>query len=325
MIGNDENMIESVGGVNVRSERIEFDAAELVACEGCGRANAPTRAGCIYCGRALPGAAGAELKLRELEPWEKGFSVVLVDAGGASTIPTPLPIDMDVFRRALDMEPPVPLVRVASESAAMSVADKFREAGARCIVVGDDVLEDEGPPVRLRSLSMIGGRFVLTDFNTVKRHEFAADALEAIVAGRIFEERSEQTLRKDRKGVTETDAGSTVSDSGVVDLYFPNDERGFRIEEAGFDFSWLGAGKSIIAAENMKKLVERLREASPSARYVDDYGGKRNFIANVWPAEPRNDSTNVRRLGFRRSIENVLQVSNREQFTKYSRLLRRIL
>lgn len=318
----DEKIIETVGGVHVRSERIEFDASELVVCEGCGRANAPNRAECIYCGKAMPHAGSfAELKLREPEPWEKGFNVVISAVSDASHPGSP-PIDRETFKRAMELGSPIPVVRTASLETAESARARFDGEGFRSVIVSDEELEGDRPPARLRSLSAVDGLFALTDFNTGERRDFAIDELELIVSGRLFEERSEQTLRKNRKGVTELDAGSTVKDSGVIDLYFAGEPWGFRIEETGFDFSWLGTDKSLLATENMKMLLGRLREICPKARFSDDYLGKRNFLAEIWPAEPRNDSKGVKRWNFGRSIANASVTSNRLQFTKYSRLLR---
>ena len=58
-----------------------FAPVEMVACEACLRANAPTRMNCLYCGAALAVAdASNDLRrpsLRALEAWEQGFNVVL--------------------------------------------------------------------------------------------------------------------------------------------------------------------------------------------------------------------------------------------------------
>src|SRR4051812_28827722 len=54
-----------------------FEPGELVACDKCLRANAPTRMNCLYCGAPLPvterSAALRRPSLRKLEEWEQGF------------------------------------------------------------------------------------------------------------------------------------------------------------------------------------------------------------------------------------------------------------
>ena len=326
MNSDNENNIETVGGISVRSERIEFDAADLIPCGSCGRANAPNRSECIYCGKMLANLASrSEIKPRDLEAWEKGFNIVVLNFPPELEDCEPLPIDRGLMLRAGEIGPPLPVLRTASEGAAAMAAERMAGVGALCLVVGDEELEGDRPPMRLRSITIEGNTFVLTDFNTPGKVTFIMDSLELIVSGRIFEERSEQMIRKDKKGVTELDRGSTMKDSGVVDLYFAGDRRTFRIEETGFDFSFLGPDKSNLAAENIKTLIERLREASPSAKFSDDYFKKKGFIAEIWPAGSRNDSKGVKRWNLGRSIANATVTSNREQFTKYSRLLRRTI
>ena len=323
MSDNVGDKIETVGGLSVRSERIEFDASELLPCPDCGRPNAPNRAECLYCGGQLAGTSpDIDLRSRTPEPWEKGFCVVLLETGGAA-FPASLPVDREVLMRASELGTPLPVSRLGSEVAAAAAAERMRESGMRCVVLGDEELDGEGPPTRLRSISADKDSFVLRNFNTEETFSFPTDALDLIVSGRIFEERSEQTIRKDKKkGVTELDSGSTTKDSGVLDLYFAGEPKGFRIEETGFDFSFLGAEKSMLASENLKKLADRLRSISPTAKYSSDYGKKRSFIAEIWPAQPVNDSKGVKRWNLGRSIANASITSNREQFTRYSRLLR---
>src|SRR5215208_2607295 len=67
-----------------------FAPEQLVACDECLRANAPTRMNCLYCGAALPrtrqSVALRRPVLKKLEEWEHGFNVVtLARAAGALT------------------------------------------------------------------------------------------------------------------------------------------------------------------------------------------------------------------------------------------------
>ena len=59
-----------------------FAPGEMVGCESCLRANAPTRMNCLYCGAAMSVTdAENDLRrpsLRALEAWEQGFNVVLL-------------------------------------------------------------------------------------------------------------------------------------------------------------------------------------------------------------------------------------------------------
>ena len=320
-----EEEIETVGGLPARSEKIEFDASEMRACGRCGRSNAPNRAECMYCGMALAlGGATANLKFRPVEPWERAFNVVLL-GGGFSDGSGTLPVDADILRRAAELAPPVPVIRTASAETAEMVRAKLEGSGFDAAVHSDEDLAAGRPPARLRSLKFEDVGFAVTAFNTGERREFPADSLELIVVGRLFEQREEQTLKRERKGLKETDARSISADSGVIDIYFAGSPDGFRILESGFDFSCLGADKGLIAAGNMGKLVDMLRSRAPSAAVSSDYQSKRSFLDEVWPPQARNDSRGVQRSGFEMSLAKAEITTNAEQFTRYSRLVRRTL
>lgn len=316
--------IETVDGIALRSEKPEFDTADLVDCGKCGRSNAPNRAECLYCGSSLGlNAAGtAELKLREVEPWEKAFNVVLI---GGNAIDGMTGFDPEMVKRAARSGPPIPIKRVATAEAAATVNERSAGAGIECVIVSDEDLAADRPPTRLRSLCSTGDRFQLTTFNTNEDLEFPAGSLELIVVGRSIEERAEQTLKKKRKSVKEVDGRNLSKDSVLMDLYFSGDSIGFRISESGFDFSVLIERKTMLAGENMKRLVEMLKEANPSMFVSQDYVEKRDILNEVWPLTVRNDSKGIQRVGMSVSFAKAEVVSNIEQFTKYSRLVRRTL
>jgi hypothetical protein len=317
--------IETVDGVAVRSEKIEFDAAELRTCGRCGRSNGPNRSECIYCGAALPGGdVRAELKLRQVEPWERAFNVVLLGSSGSGEA-QPSPIADEILRRASELAPPIPVARVATAEMGEAVRTKLEDIGSKAAVVSDVDLAPEHPPVRLRSLNIDDSTFSVTTFNTGEHLEFPAHSLELIVIGRLFEELAEQTLKRSRKDVKETDARNESKDSGVIDVYLAGTPNGFRIHEGGFDFSCLGGEKGLLASENISRLLALLRSISPSAAVSSDYLSKRKLLEEVWPSQIRNDSKGVQRSGFGLSLAKAEVTSNTEQFTKYSRLVRRTL
>jgi len=112
----------------------------------------------------------------------------------------------------------------------------------------------------------------------------------------------------------------------LIDVYTRQNKNGFRIFGKGFDFSCLASEKGILAAENMKKLVQKFPEISPQVKIVDDYLGLRESLGNIWEVEIKNDSIGLRRESFGRfNMGNVTTASNLAQFTKYSRLQRHLL
>ena len=316
--------IDVMDGMPVRSKKIEFDPSQLVACDACGRPNAPNRAECIYCGTGLPvGEVDlSPLKIREVEPWERAYNIILIRNCPVGSSLSDQPFDSKIVQKAIEFAPPMPLGRVETAEAAAVVSGRFGESGLQTVVVSDESLNASNPPVRLRSLSVASGTFVLTTFNINERVEFPSDALKLIVLGRLFEERTEQSLKKIRGGVKEIDGRSVSKDSGVLDLYFDGDLGGFRITESGFDFSGLGEQKSFLAAENMKAIIEQLRLSAPSAVISADYVMKRSIIEKIWPANIHNDSKGVQRAKFGLTVERAEVSINTEQFTKYSRLVR---
>jgi hypothetical protein len=325
MVTSKGDEIETVDGIAVRSDKIEFDASELRACGRCGRSNAPNRGECIYCGAALEGGeARAELNLRQVEPWERAFNVVLLGSPGSGEA-QPSHIADEILRRATELTPPIPVARVATAEMGEAVRTKLEDIGSKAAVVSDVDLAPEHPPVRLRSLNIDDSTFSVTTFNTGEHLEFPAHSLELIVIGRLFEERAEQTLKRSRKDVKETDARNVSKDSGVIDVYLAGTPNGFRILENGFDFSCLGRRKSLLASENMSKFLDLLRSISPSASVSSDYLSKRKLLEEVWPSQIRSDSKGVQRSGFGLSLAKAEVTSNTEQFTRYSRLVRRTL
>jgi hypothetical protein len=118
-----------------------------------------------------------------------------------------------------------------------------------------------------------------------------------------------------------------TTDEAVLDLY-PNSEdgaAGWRVMADNFDYSCLGAGKSLLARENFITLVGRLRERAAGAAFDEEYARLRRLLAAAWPPVERDDT-----LGFRReragrySTGASTSVSNEAQFTRYSRLRRHL-
>src|ERR1035437_7172829 len=64
----------------IQSEDIAFKPEEMRTCSACQRSNAPNRISCLYCGTDLgiPPDNGlpVKIKLRKLEPWERGFNII---------------------------------------------------------------------------------------------------------------------------------------------------------------------------------------------------------------------------------------------------------
>lgn len=322
---------ERVNNIPVRSENIAFGADEMVPCGKCGRTNPPNRVRCFYCAAELshPGVSAGSVKpvLRKLEDWEKGYNVLYHPSSERPSraviaeIANILSLEPRVAEEILLSERPVPVARVEGETEAAIVAETMEKQGLDASVIGDRALAADIFPKRLRGLQFFGAEVVLTLFNTGEIARVASGDLALIVVGAVFAQRTE-TIEKRKKGKTKTlDETETSSDEILIDIYTGNDPAGWRIPTSGFDFSCLGQEKGLLAAQNMLKLIARLREFAPEARLADSYLEDKDRIGHVWEVEQRKDSQGLRRSGFGKTdFGKVASTNNLGQFTKYSRL-----
>lgn len=320
-----------------QAENVAFDAEELLVCPKCGRKIPPTRLKCLYCGAELEiGEFEKEMFqpiLRKLESWEKGFNIIYLpeekglDEQQQNEIAKTTRLEKEILQNISDLKKPLPLARAESVREAEMVMERFRESGIETIILSDDRLAAAKLPRRLRELEFFEDKLLTRLFNTGQSFEIAREDLILIVIGSIFERRVEATEKRSRKGENKLlNATETASDEMLIDLYSRGDGDGFRIAPNGFDFSCLGFEKQLLAAENMQKLIEKLRSYAPHAKFVDDFSEIRTVLAHVWEVEEKKDSSGLVRERFGKfNLGNVTIVSNLRQFTKYSRLRRHLL
>jgi hypothetical protein len=150
--------------------------------------------------------------------------------------------------------------------------------------------------------------------------------IELLLAGRITRKRIEvEERRGGRKGTQQGEVVETReyhTDERALDLYFAGSIVNWRIMAENFDYSCLGADKSLTAAENFKRLSETLRAHAANAVYDDSYRGARAFLKFAWPLTEQTEAGNLRRIRpGRYNSEAVTNVTNETQFTRYGRLL----
>jgi hypothetical protein len=318
-----------------------FAPGELVACEACLRANAPTRMNCLYCGAVLPvGDATNDLRrptLRALEAWEQGFNVVLVpqvaddlSAENLSEAARLLRLEAGQLGEMLAAGVHLPLARVASREEASVVERKLSALGCRVETVADEELGVEThAPKRVRKLEINGD--ALNGWTSAEgeaaRMEWGEVAL--LVAGRIARKRIEV---EERRGVSRRTDAEVVetrefqTDESVLDLYVAGSIVNWRIMAESFDYSCLGAEKSLTAAENFRRLTETLRERADAAAYDDSYRSVRAFLKFAWPLAEQTEAGSLKRIRpGRYNAESVTSVTNETQFTRYGRLLQYFL
>ncbi len=323
--------------IPLQTENLAFSPEEMIICAKCARHNPPTRLKCLYCGAELEisEAQSNFLKphLRKMEVWEKGFNIIFkaetqhFDESKLAEIVKMLKFEKDFLRKILNEKKNLPLARAESEKEAEIVQKRLRDYGIETIILSDESLSVETPPKRLRGIEFWDDKIIFVLFNGGEIVEIANDDLILIVSGAIFERRVEATEKRDKNGenkILQTD--ETTSDEFLIDVYSRQNELGYRIYAKGFDFSGLETEKGIIAVENLRKLVKKLRAVAPNAKTVDDYLQVRESLGKVWEVELKTDSQGLKRGGVGSfNLANTTTANNSRQFTKYSRLWRQLL
>lgn len=320
----------------VQTENPAFKPDEMIACAACRRLSAPTRLKCLYCGAELPVSDRQndhfKPDLRKLELWEKGFN--LIYTGGAAEIANEklaeisasLRLEKEVLSEIFADAKPLPLARVETLREAEFIAQKLRDVGVETKILADEDLNAEKPPRRLRGLDFWDDKLILILFNSDEVAEIEWADVELIVTGAVFERRVEATESRRKRGENKLlETNETASDENLFDIYGAGDFVGYRVAQTGFDFSCLGGEKSLLAVENIKKLAVKLAKCAPNVKIDDDYMKVRSALGNVWQVEERTDSRGLKRESFGSfNLGNVTTVNNSGQFTKYSRLQRRL-
>lgn len=319
--------------VSGEAEIRSFKPEEMIACPRCERKSPPTRLKCFYCDAALPvSAEQAEFirpQPRRMETWEKAFNLILLpnaqtcDDAALREVAAMTRLETEDLRKLIETRKPLPLARADSEKEAEIIAKRLSEIGFESLILSDEEdLKIETVTRRLRGIEFFEDRLILILFNSDEIAEIGRGALSLIVTGAMLERRIEATGQRKKRENQVREMTETSADELLIDIYRKDDSTGYRIISGGFDFSCLGAEKSMLARENMRKLIEELRAfASPEAKFVGDYLQIRDVLGKVWEVEEKSDSRGLQRKGFGRfDFGSVTTINNLNQFTKYSRL-----
>jgi hypothetical protein len=327
-----ENFLPELEDAARRDEARPFSHDEMVTCDGCLRANPPTRLNCFYCGARLPVsektvALHSRPTLRQPEKWEEGYNVILYPQGGATDewlkeIVSLLRLEKEEARRILEAAEPLPVARVHSPEEARLVEEGLRASGLRTIVISDGVLTGKGENrKRARAFDFAEDAIVAyaAGGNEVWRAQWSDIRL--LVKGRLVVRRVELEERRKSRGSEMVEARETMGDLLLLDLYTKSRGGCWRVASDSFDFSCLGERKGFIASHNFEALIEVLRERAPQLIVDDSYHRLRQALAPVWPPEERTESRGLRReRPGRFNVEAVMTSDNETQFTRYSRL-----
>jgi hypothetical protein len=314
-----------------------FAPDQMVRCDNCLRANAPTRVNCLYCGAVLPrdesSAFQRQPALRRLEKWERGYNNILLPTGANLDEPAMakaaalLRLTPENLASILTVGRALPLARASSLDEASLVRDRLRELGITSEIASDPENEsDTGGVVRVRSMEIDEAGIYAYQTRETPPVRLLWSDLFLLVAGRIIVKRVEFKEQQSKRSENSlVDANEFVTDESVIDLYAQGESSAFRIAANNFDFSCLGADKGLIAAENISKLVQLIRRNAPEAVYDDSFNSVRKLLEWVWPSEQVNESSGWRReRPGKISLGSATELNNQNQFLWYSRLQRAI-
>ena len=308
-----------------RSEDVGYSPDELRTCDSCGKPNAPNRAACLYCGAAFAGVA-PRLEIREVEDWENGFNVILTGFNGGDIAKVVDELgttfgEQGVLRSALESGKSLPIARLESDDVAAAVARSLGAHGISTRVVPDETLALSTPQIRLRSIKFRDDALALTLFNGDEITLLDRVDLALVFTGVLHELRTEAMEKRKRRETKTLSESQTSHDEAFVDIYSRHNGVGWRIPSSGFDFSCLGDEKSLLAGENLERLVSKMVEFAPDARFVNDYPVVRPLLETVWPGDHRREVFGFQRSGFaRKDLSSMKTSSNLTQVSKYSRL-----
>lgn len=351
---SDENKIESdsvsIPAVDgpISSEPRPFAPDQMVRCEECLRANGPTRVNCLYCGAALPfNETLANLQkpaLRPLEKWEQGYNNIILPSSANALPLSPQQDDSAVFKlnaaelaqaadllrltvvdleRILSLGMPLPLARASTRDEALLVERRLGRLRIDTVIVPDADLGVGGPPpLKLRALAIGTAALLAYQSPDTQGVSIPWSTLELVVSGRLVVKRVE--LREQKSGRAENrilDANEFFADESVMEFYVAAETTPYRIAANSFDFSCLGEGKRFVAGENLAALIDLFRDRAPRIECDDSFGVARKALEVVWPSQQQIEAGGWRRdRPGKYSIGSATEVSNEQQFLRYSRL-----
>lgn len=300
---------------------------EMENCPKCGRRTPPDRLNCLYCGAVLELTEEQEMAarpvLRKIEVWEPGWNLVVTSAGAGSTAEAAdlLRLEPEDAEGLFKAASPVPVARTSSSEEADIVVKRLAALGIEAVAVADETLDPRNPPRRLRGLEFLDGAIRPVKFNDPQPDDPAFEPV-MIVEGFVIRKRLESTEKRSRGSEKLIDSAETGADETVIDIYGAFDAGGFRIRQEGFDFSCLADRKAFTASENIRLVLEELRDRFPDAAYCGSYRSLRRALGIVWPQTESTSSEGVERKSFRGyAKKKVAVIDNEEQFARFSRMM----
>jgi hypothetical protein len=215
---------------------------------------------------------------------------------------------------------PVPLARAATLEQATTIADRLVPLGIGVDIFRGSTLNLALPMTRIRALEFTDEGLAAMPLRG-SRISMTWDEVILIVTGRHLVKRLVVEERRRRRSTKPLDSRELFSDEPLMDLYTTSNDVGVRIYGNGFDFSCLGAEKSITAMENFTKLLNLLGRRALKVEVDDTYRSLQPVLGTVWSLEPEMNKSGWRRSGTGKlDLSTVTTIDNEIQFNSYSRL-----
>jgi hypothetical protein len=312
-----------------------FTAEEMVACDGCLRANPPTRSSCIYCGGALATrrieneASGAAATEQQSVTPAGGYFLILpsdqlerISEASLPQVADLLQVKPTELQNSLSGGGPIPLLLAKTADQSKKLAEGMRAFGLDVGNVPEADLPANATFKKVRALELSDDS--LTGLSVSSSDRYAANWSDVIliVAGRLIENRVEVDEKRRRASQKPSDTREFSSDETVLDIYGRSDANAWRIFVNSFDFSCLGPSKGLTAFENVNRLIQIFRARAPNVLVNESYARVRPMLANVWPPEKKTRNAQLRKRGMGKvDVSTVITIDNETQFNNYSRLL----
>lgn len=304
-----------------------FALEELLTCDSCLRANAPTRTQCLYCGAQL-GPSGSTSRLpvatAATEPQPSATYIVVRSRAGVSIAPSVVEQLAGRFQfktaelqGGIDSCGPFPLTKAAREQALELLAE-VQAHGVEAFLITASQMETTLPR-KIRALQFNETSLTALTASPVQQLRANWGDLALIVSGRLQTNRVEVDERQSRSAIKHLDRRELSQDESVIDLY-AKPGLAWRLTAKEFDFSCLGEQKSLTAFDNLRALIDLFRRRS-GAELNDAYTRLRPLLNVTWPLEMTSSKGRSQRpRASRKDVSVVTATDNTTQFNNYSRL-----
>jgi hypothetical protein len=306
------------------AETRRFTPGELLTCDSCLRANAPTRTQCLYCGAELEPAGSALPPELPLPDRNRVYVVARLRSGQSianavvDRLAETFQFKPAELQAGISTAAPLPLTSASPEQATQLLSE-LQEYGLETFSIQESEVQTSPANTKIRSLEF--SETTLSALTTSPAQNLRADwsDLALIVSGRLQTNRVEVDERQSRNSIKHLDRRELSQDETVIDLYMKS-ETAWRIGAHDFDFSALGEQKSLTAFDNLRALIDVLTRRS-GAELNDAYARIRPLLAVTWPLETASSKARSRRpRASRKDVSVVTATDNTAQFNNYSRL-----